>query len=372
MPLLNLLSFLKGPLVIPEIGMCIVGLDGRIQQVNRRMTDYLGYTESEFLEMTFQDFTHPDDLDTDLEFTQRAIEGEFRIFNIDKRYIAKNGSSFWASLNAALIRNSANEPLYFIAHIQDINERKLYEDELQQVNQNLKKLSDRLTAQNRSLNDFAHITSHNLRAPVANLMQLKDLYQIATKEEERAEVFDKIAQSTDQLSETLNYLMNALSIKEKLDIKFTYLDLEQALLEQWKRFDGWAKDCGARLELDLKFKKLLVNPDYIESILHNLFHNALRYQKEARKPKVLVEASIENYVPVLKIKDNGIGINLDRHGDKVFGLHKTFHSNSGAKGVGLFMVKTQMEAMGGEVSLQSEVDKGTTFVLRFKKNSAIK
>lgn len=108
---------------------------------------------------------------------------------------------------------------------------------------------------------------------------------------------------------------------------------------------------------------------YLESILQNLLSNSLKYRSALRTPVIYAETLFENGALILKFKDNGLGIDMNRHSDKLFGLNKTFHRHEEAKGVGLFITKTQVEAMGGSITAISEVDKGSTFIVYFNKTN---
>ena len=103
----------------------------------------------------------------------------------------------------------------------------------------------------------------------------------------------------------------------------------------------------------------------MESIIQNLLTNALKYRSLKRKPHIVVSTRREGPSTVLRVSDNGLGIDMERFGDKLFGLHKTFHEHKDARGVGLFLIKTQIEALGGSIKAESEVDKGTTFIITF-------
>jgi signal transduction histidine kinase len=103
----------------------------------------------------------------------------------------------------------------------------------------------------------------------------------------------------------------------------------------------------------------------MESIMLNLMSNAIKYRALDRKPTIHLESSIEGNTVQLRVSDNGLGIDMQKYGDKLFGLHKTFHGNKEARGVGLFLIKTQVEALGGSIHATSNVGKGTTFFINF-------
>ena len=104
---------------------------------------------------------------------------------------------------------------------------------------------------------------------------------------------------------------------------------------------------------------------YLESIFQNLLTNAIKYRSSDRKPAIHFKSVVLGQHLELHVTDNGQGIDLQKFGGKLFGLHKTFHEHREARGVGLFLVKTQIEALGGSIRVMSEVNKGTTFIIRF-------
>ncbi|MNY23066.1 Signal transduction histidine-protein kinase ArlS [compost metagenome] len=108
------------------------------------------------------------------------------------------------------------------------------------------------------------------------------------------------------------------------------------------------------------------NPAYLESILLNFIYNAIKYSHSDRRPVIDLSCYRENDYQVLQISDNGIGIDLEKHGKELFGMYKTFNGNPDSKGMGLFMSKNQIDAMGGKVTVSSTLNEGTTFKIYFK------
>jgi signal transduction histidine kinase len=103
------------------------------------------------------------------------------------------------------------------------------------------------------------------------------------------------------------------------------------------------------------------NPAYLESVLYNIISNSIRYKHPSRKAIITIKFFVENDMKVLQISDNGIGIDLVRNADKIFGMYKTFSNNLDSKGIGLFITKNQIDAMGGNITVESEPNVGTTF-----------
>lgn len=352
------------------IGMALVALTGEWLQVNNQLSEMLGYSEAELMELTFQDLTHPEDLDEDLQQLQRAIDGEISSYQMQKRYFHKDGGLIWAMMSVALIRDEQQMPVHLVAQIENITKRVENANKLQQANRQLEAIALKLSGQNKRLADFAHITSHNLRAPVANLSTLKQMHEMAESEEERQLIFSKFETVIDHLSSTLNELIEALIIKEKAEDQVTMVELSNVFEKISETLTGEVMTSAARLESDFSsFDRIEFNRAYMESIMLNLISNAIKYKAPDRYPRIKVFSEIQKGKKLLHFEDNGQGIDLKQHGKSIFGLHKTFHTHPEAKGVGLFLVKTQVEALGGKIRVDSEPGKGTRFTLAFAQES---
>lgn len=231
-------------------------------------------------------------------------------------------------------------------------------------------LSTQLQKKNQQLLNFAHITSHNLRSPVSNLNSLLWLYKESQTSEEKAVLFEKFETVIHNLSETLNELVDALKIQEDTGRKREGLLFEDAFKKVKASMIGKIIEAEAVVSYNFTKAPAIEYPRlYLESILQNLLSNSLKYRSPKRTPVIHVETLFENGILTLKFNDNGLGIDLNRHRDKLFGLNKTFHRHEEAKGVGLFITKTQVEAMGGSITAISEIDKGSTFIIYFNKKS---
>lgn len=229
-------------------------------------------------------------------------------------------------------------------------------------------LSLQLQKKNQQLLNFAHITSHNLRSPVSNLNSLLWLYKESQTNEEKALLFEKFETVIHNLSETLNELVDALKIQEDTDKKREVLLFEEVFKKVKESMAGKILETEAVVSYNFTKAPTIEYPRlYLESILQNLLSNSLKYKSPNRTPVIHAETMFQNGILTLKFSDNGMGIDLKRHADKLFGLNKTFHKHAEAKGVGLFITKTQVEAMGGSITANSEVNKGSVFTIFFNK-----
>jgi PAS domain S-box-containing protein len=226
----------------------------------------------------------------------------------------------------------------------------------------------KLTEKNKQLASFAQIASHNLRAPVSNLSSLLDLYDICETTEEKEFTFGKFRTVIAHLSETLNTLIEAIKIREtkesKIEVKTLsfskiFKKTEEIISEEIKKLNAVISSNFSAIDT------IEYNESYLESIIINLISNSLRYSSPERTPKIEVTTVLKDGKIELKITDNGLGIDLEKHGHKLFGLNQVFHRHKDSKGVGLYIVKNQIESLKGTISCKSEVNKGTTFTITF-------
>ncbi len=341
----------------------IAGFDGYIRRLNSTWTELLGWTEAELKSKTFFEIVHPDDL----ELTQQAVafmqEGN-NLRSFENRYRCKDGtyrSLLWAS--AADVKNQ----LMYASAI-DITERKKSEDEVLRSKQNLEAVALKLQEQNRQLDEFAHIISHNLRSPIGNIKALIGLLDSKSTVSDYQQIFEKLKKVSDNLAETMNELMETLKAKKETDIEKVELRFKETFDKVVQSLEGELIQTEALITFDFNEAPLITySRTYLESIFQNLLSNAIKYRSHMRKPEIKVSTSLVDGFIILRVEDNGLGIDMDRFGEKLFGLHKTFHEHKDARGVGLFLVKTQIEALGGSISVESEIDLGTIFTVRFQR-----
>ncbi|MEP2277960.1 PAS domain S-box protein [Maribacter sp.] len=315
---------------------------------------------------TYLDFVHPEDKDQVIEHVEKFISNRNKK-GLVHRIVLKDGTIKTIKIIGEVFTNVKGEITEIIGACQDITEAKKAEEKLIATKEELEVYTQKLSSQNQQLADFTHITSHNLRAPVANLNSLLEIYSYSDDEEERADIFDKFSSVIDHLTSTLNTLIEALKTKVgDANENLEECDLNNLLEKTTQILSGEILKSGAVLTSDFtNISNITYNRIYLESIFLNLIGNAIKYRSENRSPEINITSEIINGKINLKFQDNGLGIDLKKHGRKLFGLNKIFHRHPDAKGVGLFLTKTQIEAMGGTITAVSEVNVGTTFIINF-------
>lgn len=229
-----------------------------------------------------------------------------------------------------------------------------------------KYLNNYLINRTKQLEDYAYMSSHNLRSPVSNLISLINFYKSEETTEGKEFLFHKVEQTVEKLNETLNNLTDMLIIQEGSNKVKTVIDFQLVYNKVIANLEFQIKGCDAKINVDFsEVPTIEYSGIYLESIIQNLLSNALRYSSKERSPEIFIKTKIIDGKTCLIVKDNGLGIDLGKYGAKVFGLNENFHKHPDAKGVGLFMTKAQIESMGGKIKVESEVSKGTVFTVIF-------
>lgn len=336
------------------IGMALVSLNGTWMKVNHSVCQLLGYSEEELLRITFQDITHPEDLHSDLQHLKQLVGGEIEAYSMEKRYFHKNGHIVWALLNVSLVRSDNGDPLYFVSQIKDITE--------------LKRSTEIIRAQNSRLLNFAHIVSHNLRSHTGNIKMVTDMVVRETDKAEQTKQINLLSAAAGNLLETLSELNDVVSIHDNGLEHRESLDLRSEIQRVLTILSPSIQESGASIELLIpEGTAVRFNPAYLESVFINLISNSIKYRHPDRPPGIRITVAQTVELVVVRVTDNGIGIDMTLHGHKLFGMYKTFHGNKDARGMGLFLVKNQVEAMGGKIFAESQPGEGTSFTLEITK-----
>lgn len=272
----------------------------------------------------------------------------------------KTKEEYWINFSMLPVFNEDEELTHWISIQRDITEDKKLEIEKEQ-------LIRELTQNNKDLQQFSYITSHNLRAPLSNLTGLLNLLKDLTIEDpELKQILDGFNKSTNLLNDTISDLVRVIIIKENPAVLKETIYIKEVFENVFSQLDFLIGIHKPILKINFDTAPFIdTNKSYLESIILNLLTNSLKYRSDKHPLKISITSDWENDNVVLVFRDNGIGIDLERNKDKIFGLYQRFHSYTEGKGLGLYLVKSQVETMGGTITIESEVDKGTTFRITF-------
>lgn len=478
------------------IGMALLNEKGKWLKVNKKLCDILGYTEEEFLKLTLQAMTHPDDLSSDIQLLRETIQGKRDSYTMEKRYIHKKGQIIYIILAVSMVRNSEGGILYFISQVVDITAQKNtemqlantiahneaimeastqvaiigtdlngiittfnegaelllgydaselinketpevlhIEDEVEraakehfekngteingfeifintakkgkaetkewtykrkngttfpvllsisaikekntiigylgiatditqmkQVEQETLTLLEIAESQNDRLKNFAYIVSHNLRSHSGGISSLIELIESEFPDFSQTEFFGYLQKSSINLSETIKHLTEVVQINLSAKEKLETIALQPVIENNINSLMTQAKKQNINIinEVDNNIKVKVI-PAYLDSIIMNFITNAIKYSSTDRDSFLKIQTESTKKYVVLKFTDNGLGIDLQKHGNKLFGMYKTFHNHADSRGIGLFITKNQIESMNGRIEVESEVNIGTTF-----------
>jgi signal transduction histidine kinase len=254
-----------------------------------------------------------------------------------------------------------NQVVGFFAQVTDITYSKTLEKK------NIES-TELIKDQNRLLLNFAHLVSHNLGTYSGNISSVLEMYFSSKNKKEKEEFLKYLVNISDQFSDTVKNLTEVVKfnsfenfLKKNVNL-FKYVEKTKAILYQ--QIEQTQALIYNNIDDQISIK---LNPAYTESILLNLISNAIKYRHPERKSQIEISSIESNESIIIKIKDNGLGIDMQKNGKSLFEIHRTFHGNSDAQGVGLFITKYQIEKMKGTICAESEVNVGTTFTIQFKK-----
>ena len=330
--------------------------------VNSAFTDMTGYSADEVIGKSLEIlFGKKSDI---LEFDKlRTAVQEYKECFVETISYKKNGEEFWINFSMIPVTDKEGEHSHWISIQRDVTVEKEREKEREQ-------LIRELTQNNKDLKQFSYITSHNLRAPLSNLTGLLNLIEeIPIEDSELKEIINGFSKSTHLLNETINDLVKVIIIKDNPSVQKEKLFIKDVFENVFNQLSFLISSNKPILKINLEVETIFdINKSYLESIFLNLLTNAINYREPSRQLRITIATKVEDNNLFMTFKDNGIGIDLEKNNDKIFGLYQRFHNYPESKGLGLYLVKSQVESMGGTISVDSIVGKGTTFTIVFKYN----
>ncbi|RNI30278.1 PAS domain S-box protein [Rufibacter immobilis] len=306
---------------------------------------------------------HPEDRERVLRSFEEALEDPAaHLWQMEYRYMRKNGTFTYVLDRAHIVRDEQQQAVRMVGAMRDISGTKEYELERELLIEELKQ-------NNSDLKQFSYITSHNLRAPLANLLGIiRLLNPEAISDDMNRTLVHKFKEATLKLSSTLEDLLDVLLIRNHSGLKAEQVSIGNSLQKVLLSVDDQIRESNATVRTDFSAgETVYANPSYLYSILLNLFSNALKYRSPERLLQIQLTTKATAGFIELRFSDNGLGIDLRRFGERIFGLYQRFHKYENSKGMGLFMTQAQVKAMGGSIAVESNVGEGTTFIIQLRK-----
>jgi two-component system, sensor histidine kinase and response regulator len=348
---------------VAGIGMAIVGLKGGFVQVNRALCEIVGYKEDELRTKTFQEITHPDDLDTDLANLKDLLAGLTTSYQMEKRYIHRCGYTVWVRLTVALVRDLQNRPVHFISQIEDITERKRLET-------NLADARDQALEASRMKSEFLATMSHEIRTPMNGIIGMSGLIMETSLTPEQQEMGSIIRRSGESLLTIINDILDFSKIEAgKLRLEPAPFVLRDLLEENASLLAPQAREKNLEVicEVDPQLAvKLSGDAGRIQQVVTNLLGNAIKFTPRG---EVILKATAKEVGELelsvrIEVQDSGIGISEQVKQS----LFQPFMQGDGSvtrrfggTGLGLAISRQLIGLMGGEIGVESQEGRGSTF-----------
>ncbi|QGK74681.1 PAS domain-containing sensor histidine kinase [Flavobacterium sp. SLB02] len=336
--------------------LCVAGFDGYFKKINPSVSKLLEYSEGELLSKPINDFVFEDDR-INTSNARKNLTRKIGLSNFENRYVTKSGNVVWLLWTSFPIQK---DKLVF-AIAKNITFKKELE---QERNAHLTEL----TKINNELKQLTYTTAHDLRSPVNNLLAVFDLLDTSTiTDPETLELISIIEIATQSLKKTLIDHVAILDKKNEEDNQLESLNFDAVLKEVLFSINSLIHNSKARVTIDFsEVETVLFNKTSLKSIFLNLITNSIKYSKPGSLPIINFNSHRFNGSTQLTITDNGIGFDMEKVKDKIFGLHQKFNSRKDSNGIGLYLVYNHVTNLGGHICLESKLNEGAKFTITFK------
>lgn len=336
-----------------------VDLTGKITHWNKYSDQLYGFSAQEMLGKTMDGLIEKSAWQIKTDAKIRACLSEGKSWSGEYKMLDRNGNELQLyAIVSPLYHNGVHSGLLTIAF--DISEQKKMEIERD-------KLIAELTQRNQDLKEYGYTVSHSMRAPIANLTGLLSLVNKAKISDiETLEIIDGIEVSTQRLANVLNDLIETLSVKEGTNIEKTKISFADTFKQVQESMLALTSEQAVKFTVNFSdAPDVNYHQPYLASLFYNLISNSIRFKQPDKNPQIEITTNKVGNKTVLIYKDNGLGFDLKKLENKVFGLHQRFHQHVQGRGLGLYLIKTQLRVMGGKIELQSKPNEGSTFIVTF-------
>lgn len=335
--------------------LCIAGYDGYFRKINQTVSKTLGYSKSELLSRPIHTFIHPEDK-VETARSRQNILSNIPLLNFENRYLTKEGKTVWLSWTSMPIHSE--EVVFAIAKI--VTQRRIVEDDRNQ-------LLSTLTKANSDLKQLTYTASHDLRAPVNNLLSVFNIMDLSRiQDEETLEFVNILKTATENLKNTLDNYVDVLSSGEALTNHKEDIYFQDSLNSVRISLGSLLQDSNVTIHADFSaFQTINGNKTSLDSIFLNLITNSIKYAKTDGDPVIFISSRQENNIRQLIFEDQGIGFDMDKVKDRIFGFGQKFDHHAGNKGIGLYLVQNHVISLGGSIIVESKINEGAKFTITF-------
>ena len=353
------------------IGMGLVSVDGQWLQVNQALCKIMGREQGELLATVFKQLTHPEDLDAYRAMVEVMLAGKLSSLQLEQRFFRKDGSTVFTTLGVSLLRDRAGNPLYFVAQVENISERKSAEALERTLRRTLEATNHDLVRRNKEIENFYHTLSHELKTPLTSAREFVSIVMdgLAGPLTETQREYLSIAQeSCDQLRLCLNDLLDASRLetgKLSLEIKRGSLGRLVKRVVAAREPDAQAHLLDLSCEVPPELPDVMIDESRLTQVLNNLLGNAFKFTREGGRVSVKISSSEEwpGFL-VAAISDTGRGIAKEQQSrifDRLYQVKKSDADTEQGMGLGLYLCRELVLRHGGHIWVESEPGRGSTF-----------
>ncbi|WP_207434223.1 PAS domain-containing protein [Sabulibacter ruber] len=333
---------------------------------NQRWVDFTGYdVETSKGKDMWNKLLHPDDQERAATRWQYSLETGAP-YEIEYRFKrSSDGTWRWFLARALPLRDQEGNIIRWFGTCTDIEDQKQNEALMEQTNRELRSI-------NEDLDSFVYTASHDLKLPIINMAGIfQELTQNATFHDPDAELLiSMFNKSLRQINTTISDLAEIVKVQKEIDAHLEESSLSELVDEVKLSIQDLIQNSKAKITCDFSQAPTLVfSRVNLKSILYNLISNAVKYRSPDRVPEVYLHTYKQADFTVLKVQDNGMGMDLEKHGAKLFQMFKRFHNHVDGSGLGLYILNRIVQKNGGRIEVESEVGQGTTFTIYFKNNA---
>lgn len=314
-----------------------------------------GYAQQELEGKTLFDLMHPDDVEEAVTFFREIYQQPGVTRQNQYRVVNKDGHVIW--LEGTITNLLLDENVQgFIVNYRDITQRKLSEQATLEV-------MERLRQRNNDLRQFAYIVSHDLRAPIAKIQGLVSLMESESDESDKATLQKYITDEANHLDQVVMDMNDIVTASDSSQLRREEVDFIDKLKSAEKVLQKEIRESGAQIFADFHLAPTVhLVKSYMYSVMFNLLSNAIKYRSPQRRPEIYLSTSLSDGFACLEVRDNGIGMDMAKNGEKIFDLYRRIDSKrNNGRGIGLYLVKLQVESMGGRIEVESALGEGSTF-----------
>lgn len=336
--------------------LCIAGYDGYLKKVNPAVANTLEYSEEELYSRPINDFIyHEDQLKTSL--VRQELTKAKPLHNFENRYVTKSGEIVWLSWTSFPV--DSKNLIFAIA--KNVTHKKRQEEDRSA-------LVKHLTTTNNHLQQLSYTTSHNLRSPLNNLLSGLDLLDTSLiNDDDTLELINILKLSGDYLKKTLDNYVDTIGDSHKALVVAEEVDINESLDKVLKSINSLVQTSKATIHTDFsELSTIAFNNAHMDSVFLNLITNSIKYARPDCLPVIKIHTEKSDGFNRLIFSDNGMGFDLEKVKDKLFGLHQKFHDHKDSKGIGLYLVHNHVTGFGGKITVESKVNEGAKFIISFK------